>query len=83
MGICIKEERLSSGPSTLGRDKAKLALWSSAAKDVAALVSIDEFELLQQIEDYIDIEDAKKAFQEFGETILFIDKPNIVYYLFF
>ena len=30
-------------------------------QDVAALVSIDEFELLQQIEDHIDIEDAKQA----------------------
>ena len=33
-------------------------------KDVAALVSIDELKLLQQIEDYIDIEDAKKTLQE-------------------
>ncbi len=32
-------------------------------QDIAALVSIDELELLQQIEDYIDIEDAKKALQ--------------------
>ncbi len=38
-------------------------------QDVAALVSIDELELLQQIEDYIDIEDAKKALQEPGENI--------------
>ncbi len=32
-------------------------------KEIAALVSIEELELLQQIEDYIDIEDAKKAFE--------------------
>lgn len=38
-------------------------------KEVAALVSIDELELLQQIEDYIDIEDAKKALAEPGENI--------------
>ena len=31
---------------------------------IAALVSIDELELLQQIEDYIDIEDAKKALED-------------------
>ena len=36
---------------------------------VAALVSIDELELLQQIEDYIDIEDAKKALAESGDNI--------------
>ena len=36
---------------------------------VAALVSIDELELLQQIEDHIDIEDAKKALAEPGENI--------------
>ena len=36
---------------------------------IAALVSIDELELLQQIEDYIDIEDAKKALQDPGKNI--------------
>lgn len=36
---------------------------------IAALVSIDEFELLQQIEDYIDIEDAKKALENPGANI--------------
>jgi antitoxin Phd len=38
-------------------------------QDVAALVSIDELELLQQIEDHIDIEDAKQALAESGENI--------------
>lgn len=38
-------------------------------QEVAALVSIDEFELLQQIEDRIDIEDAKKALAEPGNNI--------------
>ncbi len=38
-------------------------------QDVAALVSIDELELLQQIEDYIDIEDAKQALAEPGDNI--------------
>jgi len=36
---------------------------------IAALVSMDELELLQQIEDHIDIEDAKKALAESGENI--------------
>jgi antitoxin Phd len=36
---------------------------------VAALVSIDELELLQQIEDHIDIQDAKNALAESGENI--------------
>ncbi|MBA3010207.1 MAG: type II toxin-antitoxin system Phd/YefM family antitoxin [Proteobacteria bacterium] len=38
-------------------------------QDVAALVSIEELELLQQIEDHIDIEDAKKALAESGDNI--------------
>jgi len=38
-------------------------------QEVAALVSMDELELLQQIEDHIDIEDAKKALAEPGENI--------------
>ncbi len=36
---------------------------------VAALVSIEELELLQQIEDHIDIEDAKKALAEPGDNL--------------
>jgi prevent-host-death family protein len=38
-------------------------------QEVAALVSMDELELLQQIEERIDIEDAKKALAEPGENI--------------
>ena len=38
-------------------------------QDIAALVSIDELELLQQIEDHIDIEDAKQALAESGDNI--------------
>ncbi len=38
-------------------------------QEVAALVSIDELELLQQIEDHIDIKDAKKALAESGDNI--------------
>lgn len=38
-------------------------------QEVAALVSIDELELLKQIEDHIDIEDAKKALAEPGDNI--------------
>ncbi|MBU0484531.1 MAG: type II toxin-antitoxin system Phd/YefM family antitoxin [Proteobacteria bacterium] len=38
-------------------------------QEIAALVSIDEFKLLQQIEDFIDIEDAKKALAEPGENL--------------
>ena len=37
--------------------------------EVAALVSIDELELLRQIEDYIDIEDAKKTLAEPGDNV--------------
>lgn len=38
-------------------------------KKLAALISMDELELLQRIEDQIDIEDAKKALEEPGENI--------------
>ena len=38
-------------------------------QEIAALVSMDELELLQQIEDYIDIEDAKKALEDTGRSI--------------
>ena len=36
---------------------------------IAALISIDELQLLQKIEDHIDIEDAKKALEKPGENI--------------
>ena len=38
-------------------------------EDIAALISMEELELLQLIEDYIDIEDAKKALEEPGKNI--------------
>jgi prevent-host-death family protein len=38
-------------------------------KAIAALISMEEFELLQLIEDIIDIEDAKKALEEPGKNI--------------
>nr|NJM04356.1 type II toxin-antitoxin system Phd/YefM family antitoxin [Desulfobacula sp.] len=38
-------------------------------QDVAALVSMEEFELLQQIEDHIDIEDARQALAEPGDNM--------------
>ena len=36
---------------------------------IAALISMEELELLQLVEDYMDIEDAKKALAEPGENI--------------
>jgi prevent-host-death family protein len=38
-------------------------------QNIAALISMDELELLQQIEDHIDIEDAKQALAESGDNI--------------
>ena len=38
-------------------------------QEIAALVSMEEFELLRQIEDHIDIEDAKTALAEPGANI--------------
>ena len=42
-------------------------------QDVAALVSMNELELLQKIEDLMDIEDAQKALDEPGENIVAAD----------
>jgi prevent-host-death family protein len=38
-------------------------------KEIAALISVEELEFLQLIEERIDIEDAKKALEEPGENI--------------
>jgi len=38
-------------------------------EEIAALISMEELELLQLIEDHIDIEDAKKALAESGENL--------------
>ncbi len=38
-------------------------------QEIAALVSMEKLELLQQIEDCIDIEDAKKALEGQGDNI--------------
>ena len=38
-------------------------------EEIAALISMEELELLQLIEDHIDIEDALKALAEPGENI--------------
>jgi len=38
-------------------------------REVAALISMEELALLQQIEDHIDIEDARKALAEPGDNI--------------
>ncbi|GAB6191422.1 type II toxin-antitoxin system Phd/YefM family antitoxin [Desulfocastanea catecholica] len=38
-------------------------------QEIAALISIEELQLLEKIEDYIDIKDAKKALEEPGENI--------------
>ncbi len=38
-------------------------------QEIAALISIEELQLLQKIEDHIDIEDAKKALEKSGDNI--------------
>ncbi|MBU3936478.1 MAG: type II toxin-antitoxin system Phd/YefM family antitoxin [Proteobacteria bacterium] len=44
-------------------------------KGVAALISSDELELLLQIEDYIDSEDAKNPFRRPGTAVSFFRIP--------
>jgi prevent-host-death family protein len=38
-------------------------------QDIAALISMEELELLQQLEDHIDIEDATNVLAEPGDNI--------------
>lgn len=38
-------------------------------KEIAAIVSIEELELLRQIEDHIDVADAQKTLSEAGDNI--------------
>jgi len=38
-------------------------------EEIAALISIEELELLQLIEDHMDVKDAKKALAEPGKNI--------------
>ena len=38
-------------------------------REIAALVSMKEFELLRQIEDHLDVEDARKALAESGDNL--------------
>ena len=44
-------------------------IFTRRGKEVVALVSIEELELLKQIENHLDIEDAKKALAEAGENL--------------
>jgi antitoxin Phd len=45
------------------------AVLTRRGREVAALVSIEEFRLLQELEDRIDIEDAIRSLNEPGENI--------------
>ncbi len=38
-------------------------------QEIAALISIEELQLLQKIEDHVDIKDAKKALEEPGKNV--------------
>ncbi len=38
-------------------------------KEIAALISMEEFELLQRIKDLVDVEAARKALEEAGDNI--------------
>ena len=54
--------------NTVAYGKESVVLTRRGQK-IAALISIEELQLLQMIEDHIDIEDAKKALDEPGENI--------------
>ena len=45
------------------------AVLTRRGREVAALISIEKFRLLQELEDRIDIEDAIRALNEPGENI--------------
>jgi len=44
-------------------------VFTRRGKEIAALISMEELELLQLVEDHIDIEDARKALEEPGKNI--------------
>ncbi len=44
-------------------------VFTRRGREIAALISLDELELLRQIEDHIDIEDARKALAEPEENL--------------
>ncbi len=48
---------------------AERVILTRRGQKVAALISMEELELLQFIEDHIDVEDAKKALAEPGDNI--------------
>jgi len=47
----------------------ELVVLTRRGEKIAALISMEELELLQLIEDHIDIEDARKSLEEPGENI--------------
>ena len=54
--------------NTVAYGKESIVL-TRRGQEIAALISIEELQLLEKIEDYIDIKDAKKALEEPGENI--------------
>ena len=54
--------------NTVAYSKEPVVLTRRGQK-IAALISIEELQLLQKIEDHIDIEDARKALEEPGKNI--------------
>jgi prevent-host-death family protein len=54
--------------NTVAYDKGPIVL-TRRGQEIAALISIEELQLLHKIEDYIDIRDGKKALEEPGENI--------------
>ena len=51
-----------------GKNFADVVLTRRGRK-IAALVSMKEFELLRQIENHLDVEDARKALAESGDNL--------------
>lgn len=54
-------------------EEGEPVILTSKGKRVAALISMADFELLQQIEDRMDIKDANKALGESGGNITIQD----------
>lgn len=44
-------------------------IFTRRGEKIAAMISMDELELLQRLEDVMDIEDAKKALEDPGKNI--------------
>ncbi len=68
MSVSAAREKLAKTINRVRRRKERILL-HRRGENVAALVPVEDFELLEELEDRLDVELAKKALAEPGENI--------------